>query len=411
MASTRTTASLSSGASSSSLDLSWRWLDVTPQGIEHEEVKTIDLRGNEMEVLDLKFERLPSLQELNLNDNDLTGLPEDIKKLRALKKLSLVRNRIRSLPQLKHLTSLTVLNLFQNQIQELPDLAKADKLEKLILTRNRFAHVPESLNQLRALKTLKIAENAITSLGDVEFKGLDNLSTLDFHENQVEELPESIGLLTKMETLVFARNNVKGLPESLQKMTDLKLFHASHNLIEAIPPNILLAFKNLESMDFSANRLRMIPSTIKGCKSLCFLDVSHNRLRALPAELGSLPHLHTIYARGNKLRGLPDSFGNSRSLEDLDLRHNRLTTAPACFASLRLKRARIRDNPIASPELRQIIRSEKFGATKEIVKWTRRVEKARRVMMRDVVQALGMAGHLEKEVSRQAWGLAFRWGE
>ena len=94
------------------------------------------------------------------------------------------------------------------------------------------------------------------------------LQVLDLHHNQLEKLPEEIGLLKNLRVLYVHHNKLKKLPDSIGDLT------------------------RLQSLDLSSNALKELPVTISKLKRLRTLDVSKNvKLKKLPKQLG---HCHSL---------------------------------------------------------------------------------------------------------------------
>ena len=94
------------------------------------------------------------------------------------------------------------------------------------------------------------------------------LQVLDLHHNQLEKLPEEIGLLKNLRVLYVHHNKLKKLPDSIGDLS------------------------RLQSLDLSSNALKELPVTISKLKRLRTLDVSKNaKLKKLPKQLG---HCHSL---------------------------------------------------------------------------------------------------------------------
>ena len=94
------------------------------------------------------------------------------------------------------------------------------------------------------------------------------LQVLDLHHNQLEKLPEEIGLLKSLRVLYVHHNKLKKLPDSIGDLS------------------------RLQNLDISANALKELPVTISKLKRLRTLDVSKNvKLKKLPKQLG---HCHGL---------------------------------------------------------------------------------------------------------------------
>lgn len=88
-------------------------------------------------------------------------------------------------------------------------------------------------------------------------------------------------------------------------------------------PSYVFSQTNLESLNFSNNRLTNAPqSQIGQLKNLKSLDLSGNDLTGLPAELGQLNKLETLDVSNNRLTGLPMELGNLTQLRFFDISGN-----------------------------------------------------------------------------------------
>ncbi|GAG57292.1 unnamed protein product, partial [marine sediment metagenome] len=118
----------------------------------------LDLRGiknlNEIEGL---FE-LESLQELSLNRNWLTTLPESLGNLKSLERLDLSENQLTTLPEsIGDLTSLKELDLWENRLTTLPEsIGNLISLQTINLKGNQISILPESIGDLSSLKILNM---------------------------------------------------------------------------------------------------------------------------------------------------------------------------------------------------------------------------------------------------------------
>ena len=94
------------------------------------------------------------------------------------------------------------------------------------------------------------------------------LQVLDLHHNQLEKLPDEIGLLKSLRVLYVHHNKLKKLPDSIGDLP------------------------RLQSLDLRANALKELPSSMSKLKRLKTLDVSKNvKLKKLPKALG---HCHSL---------------------------------------------------------------------------------------------------------------------
>ena len=109
----------------------------------------------------LRFYSLPDLEELIINNNEITSIPISIGLLRNLKVLIADENKIDSLPaSIGSCSQLRILSLSQNQLHSLPDeVGRISQLTVLNLSGNRLNYLPFSFLKLTQLKALWLSKN------------------------------------------------------------------------------------------------------------------------------------------------------------------------------------------------------------------------------------------------------------
>jgi internalin A len=133
-----------------------------------------------------------------------------------------------------------------------------------------------------------------------------NLYTnLNVASENLTELPESIGQLTRLSTLNLSNNQLTSLPESIGQLT------------------------RLSTLNLSNNQLTSLPESIGQLTQLRILNLSNNQLTSLPESVGRMANLGWLYLDDNKLTGLPESLRNLRLLERLYLHDNDALNLPA----------------------------------------------------------------------------------
>ncbi|XP_042517260.1 uncharacterized protein LOC122091404 isoform X2 [Macadamia integrifolia] len=180
-----------------------------------------------------------------------------------------------------------------------------DPIKGLYLYRNVFNLIPQSLGELKRLKTLK------------------------FFANEINLFPSETGNLVELECLQvkISSPSLSGLP--LHKLKALKELELCK-----IPPRpsafpILSEIANLTSLTrlsvchFS---IRYLPPEIGCLSKLEFLDLSFNKLKKLPNEITSLNSLKSLRVSHNKFVEMPPTLSSLLSLESLDLSYNQLTS-------------------------------------------------------------------------------------
>lgn len=107
-----------------------------------------------------------SINELVLNDNKLSSLPDSIKEFKQLTTLSLNNNKLQCLPEsIVNLKSLEKLLLSNNQLKEIPsNIDRLSKLQVLGLGNNQLEKLPTSIVNLKNLVYLNVTNNKLVSL-------------------------------------------------------------------------------------------------------------------------------------------------------------------------------------------------------------------------------------------------------
>lgn len=142
----------------------------------------------------------------NRNINDLEGI-DTIPSIESVEELYLNNNQITQIPSgFLHLNNLKVLGLAKNQIAAIPqDISLLKNLYALYLSYNKIIHIPDSFFDLSKLKLLYLDHNQITEISD-RISQLQNLVNLDLSNNQIRRVPAVISQLLNLESLNLSYN-------------------------------------------------------------------------------------------------------------------------------------------------------------------------------------------------------------
>ncbi|XP_024537594.1 LRR repeats and ubiquitin-like domain-containing protein At2g30105 isoform X1 [Selaginella moellendorffii] len=192
------------------LDLTSTMLRTVPAELSClSKLKRLSLSGNSLDDTSIHWKSLCSLQSLELLEltaNCLTSLPCEIQGLSSLRLLNVSRNKLTTLPdEIGMLSRLERLNLSNNSLREIPSsIGHCSALtnvcisfsaflflwitydrKQLNLSSNFLTLVPPSISELRKLKSLLVANNALKEFPASILKGCGELNSLDLHGNPI----------------------------------------------------------------------------------------------------------------------------------------------------------------------------------------------------------------------------------
>lgn len=194
----------------------------------------------------------------------------------------------------------------------------------------------DSLKQ--ALRSPEKARRLVIQTEDPEMKhlpaGLGTLVNLERLEmaclENLEDLPDEIGKLRKLEELIIDNGNGcqmnVSIPRSIGQLENLKVLR----LYGAIDPREIGSEKPA-----GRPRIKSLPETLANLQNLEELDLGRNGLSSVPAQIGSLRKLKKLGLDFNDIHNIPSFVGNLKNLKELSLRSNGGVTLPQSLANLK----------------------------------------------------------------------------
>jgi Leucine-rich repeat (LRR) protein len=373
------------------LNLGYRGLEeLSPDIAMFVNLEDLRLNGNKLTSLPDAIGKLAKLKRLEVSENQLTTLPAAIGGLAALKRLDANRNPLKALPaEIGRLTQLRRLSLMYCPVESLPpEIGALANLQVLNMAMHRMKALPPEIGNLTALVHLllpgeRTADGKHFGLEALppEIGKLTNLVELHLMFNRLKELPAEIGNLTKLEKLGIAANLLESLPPEIGKLKRMgrglsEGLNASHNRLTTLPKEISdvyitrmilshnlisdlpLTFGNLATLDIDHNLLTALRpewfdllSVRKGYPTR--LNFSHNLLTAVPPDIGRCAkRMDVLELNDNQITSLPKALYSCTRLRVLDLTNNKLTALSDAFVNL--PGIRLAGNPIPSKEKRRL---------------------------------------------------------
>jgi len=156
--------------------------------------------------------------------------------------------------------SLEVLDLSNNQLSTLPnELVQLTKLKILFASNNKFDTLPEVLGGCENLEMVGFKSNHIKHVPANALP--EQLRWLILTDNQIEQLPDTLGERPRLQKLALAGNKLTSLPLSMGQLHNLELVRISANALEECPVQLLnlpkLAWFAFSGSPFSRSTLKI----------------------------------------------------------------------------------------------------------------------------------------------------------
>jgi len=177
--------------------------------------------------------------------------------------------------------TLEVLDLSGNLLSSLPhDLARLHKLRTVFCSRNLFTELPTVLGQCAGVQTIGFRANQIRSFAPEALP--QGLRSLVLTDNQLSDLPASIGRCTNLQKLMLTGNQLRDLPAELAACTRLELLRIANNRMTTLP-RVVFSLPRLAWLAFAANPVSDAAQTARA--SAKATDIAWNTLH-LQQQLG-----------------------------------------------------------------------------------------------------------------------------
>ena len=163
------------------LSLEDNLIEMIPKLDGLERLKYLHLSQNKLR--EVHFGQLDALQEILIDKNNLTSMPNLTKELPSLTKLYLYENNIAGLPigYFAKLTALNELDLRSNLFAEIT-IGRLDSLKNLMIEDNKLTAMPMFTHSMPALEIMHLSKNPITNISAGYFDSIPSLKELEMNE-------------------------------------------------------------------------------------------------------------------------------------------------------------------------------------------------------------------------------------
>ncbi|VVC91816.1 unnamed protein product [Leptidea sinapis] len=202
----------------------------------------------------------------------------------------------------------------------------ASKTGVLQITNNKIKDIPEEvLNLSENLRNLDLSKNKISRISD-EISKLKNLKQLKLDCNLIQDIPNSLTNLKKLELLNVSSNKISSLPQSFSYLTNLKQVYLSNNNFTHFPTQ-LYGLKNLDVVEISNNKISEVPRGMANFFA-AELNLSQNEISSLPDDFHQAPRLKILKLEENclNLDAIHPSLLRDSKLHTINLEGNLFET-------------------------------------------------------------------------------------
>jgi Leucine-rich repeat (LRR) protein len=182
-------------------------------------------------------------------------------------------------------------------------LRKTPKLEDMIKTIKKFGMIQELIPILKDMKvkTLDLS-GMIGKDSEFELANIGEVSTLEeliMRDCNLESIPESVQNLKKLKSLRLSGNKIKTVPSWINNMKTLEVLNVMKNKIEQ--PFDISGLENLLEVNAGFNeKLQVLPTGLNQIKTLQTIDCSWCDIRRISDEVLDCQELIQFNITGNE---------------------------------------------------------------------------------------------------------------
>lgn len=213
-------------------------------------------------------------------------------------------------------------NLYSN-FSIFEDLYQFEDLERLdFYYNNFFGSIPETFGLIKKLNYLDLSSNNLTGTIPDTFKDLTNINQLYLNSNKF------YGTLPIIQTrnLFVNDNNFSGNIDFISQMKYAEIINIDNNQLSGTIPEF--QYDSIYVLKLSNNLIEgSIPSSIGSLSDLTFFNAENNEISgSIPSSICKNTYLQKFVVGNNKLSGnIPQCLSQLTNLEYLDIQQNTLS--------------------------------------------------------------------------------------
>ena len=274
-------------------------------------LQILSLSFNSIERVEVAaFDGLSGLTSLSLDHNGLRSLHSDqfLSSSLTLEDLSLNDNHLTEVPQtLMHLTQLRTLDLGENEISELKesDFGNLRQLYGLRIAGNKISSIKRGhFTNATTIHVLNLAHNKLSEIEQGSFENLKDLRALRLDNNLLTDINGLVSSLSRLQWFNVSSNRLLWFDYAFVPMS-LEWLDIHNNEIEELGNyyNLKSGF-NLKTLDASSNLIKSL-NKLSLPVSLEQVSLSNNAIRTIENSVfEDKPNLLKVELVGNEIAHL-----------------------------------------------------------------------------------------------------------
>lgn len=202
-----------------------------------------DMEGISRLIVEDDGRKIPITEVKNLhvflNKNQISSIPDEIRKLDQVVFLYFEYNRLHDLPEaLQDMDDLVGMYFTANEFNQIPPFVfQMRRLKKLQFSKNQIRVLPPEIGNLSELRHFNIAGNRISHI-PATISQLTRLRVCDLSDNQIRELPKEFGAVQIVNQLRVRNNPLTDLPRGFATMRATIDITGTKIDFDQLPPQI-----------------------------------------------------------------------------------------------------------------------------------------------------------------------------